>query len=374
MALAACGGGGAPVLQQPTAGQEPTAGQQPSDGQQGAGAEGTVQPANLARTLDNAGGTAGRSSKARVAANAIPRMGSVTQSSNVDSSGRTTDRASAAFDGSQLALAVEHQDGTFTRVAAPVSAIVAAGENPVFQGHRNGLWILGREENQRYSALIATISYSPTDASDWLAGGLLITADGSGGPVGAGDIDQIAWIDGPEVSGNVDLTGASGSAAYTGAAIGNYTYTNGGDLQVGSFQGGFRLTANFDASSISGCVGCGQGVQIFPYFDSEGGDLDAEGVPIEFRLGQIGIGSDGIFNNGDVTISAVSAAGVNDNAFQGQSGKWGGRFSTRLVADSGLPRAAAVAFGGAFDIVSDQSGSGRTAVAYQGVSLPTPSN
>lgn len=364
MALAACGGGGAPVSQQPTVGQ------------QGAGAEGTVQPADLARSLDNAGGTAGRSSKARIAANAIPRMGSVTQSSNVDSSGRTTDRASAAFNGSQLALTVEHQDGTSTPVTAPVSAFASPpSENSAFPGHQAGLWILGREENQRYSALIATISYSPADASDWLAGGLLITADGSGGPVGAGDIDQIAWIDGPEISGNVDLSGASGSAVYAGAAIGNYTSTNGGNLEVGMFQSPFRLTANFDASSISGCVGCGQGVQIFPYFDSEDDDPQAVGVPFEFRLGQIGIGSDGIFNNGDVTISTVSGAGLNDNALQGQSGKWGGRFSTRLVADSGLPRTAAVAFGGSFDIVPDSSsGSGRTAVAYQGVSLPTPSN
>ena len=339
------------------------------------GGGGTGQSADLARPLDNAGESNRNLQKARVAANAIPRMGSVTQSSNVDSSGRTTDRASATFDGSQLALTVAHQDGTSTPVAAPVSAFVSPpSENSAFPGHQAGQWLLRREESGRYSALIATISYSPTDASDWLAGGLLITADGSGGPVGAGDIDQIAWIDGPEVSGNVDLAGASGSAVYTGGAIGNYTSTNGEDLQVGSFQGRFQLTANFDGSSISGCVGCGQGVQIFPYFDSEDDAPEANGVPFEFRLGQIGIGSDGIFNNGDVTISTVSGAGLNDNALQGQSGKWGGRFSTRLVADSGLPRTAAVAFGGAFDIVSDPSGSGRTAVAYQGVSLPTPSN
>lgn len=287
-ALAACGGGGTPASQQPAVGQQPTdgqqptvgqqpttdgqqptdsqqpsdsqqpaGGQQPSGGQQGAGAEGTVRPADLARTLDNTGGTARISEKARVAANAIPRMGSVTQSSNTDSSGVTTDTASATFDGSQLSLTVAHQDGTSTQVAAPISAFVSTSEDSVFQGHSSGQWMLGSEESDRYSALIAMISYSSTSPSDWLAGGLLITADGSGGPVGAGDVNQIAWIDGPEVSGKVDLTGASRSAVYTGTAIGNYTATSGGSLEVGAFQSPFQITANFDASSISGCVGCG---------------------------------------------------------------------------------------------------------------------
>ena len=352
-ALAGCGGGGTPVSQQPTG----------------------DQPGDLARNLDNTGRTT-RVDKARIAANAIPRMGSVTQSSNVDSSGRTTDRASATFDGSQMSLAIAHQDGTSTRVTAPISALVSTGENSVFQGHRDGQWMLGREENGRHTALIATISYSPASASDWLAGGLLITADGSGGPVGAGDVDQVAWIDGPEVSGNVDLSGASGSAVYSGAVVGNYTSTSGANLEVGAFQGRVSLTANFDASSISGCIGCGQGIRISPYYDSEnGGDLEGEGVPLEFRLGRIGIGDDGIFNNGDVTIStAPGAEDLTDESLQGQSGKWGGRFSTRLIADSSRPRAAAVAFGGSFDIVSGASGPGRTAVVYQGISLPTPSN
>ncbi len=353
-ALAACSGGGAPVSQQ-----------QPAGG----------QPADLARTLNNAGGTALISEKARAAANSIPRMGSVTQSSNTDSSGRTTDRASATFDGIQMSLTVTHLDGTSTGITAPVSAFSSTSADSVFQGHRGGQWMLGREENGRNSALIAMISYSPTSASDWLAGGLLITADGSGGPIGAGDVDQIAWIDGPEVSGNVDLTGALGSAAYTGPVLGNYTSTNGGNLEVGAFEGSLQLTASFDASSISGCIGCGRGIRISPYYSSEGGDDgDADGAPLEFRLGQIAIGSNGIFNNGDVAISAVPGAeDLSDEALQGQSGKWGGRFSTRLVADSGLPRAAAVTFGGSFNIVGPPD-VGTTAVVYQGISLPTPSN
>lgn len=400
MTLAACGSGGAPVLQQPTGGQQPAEGQQPTGGeqptgsqqptggqqpaggeqptggQQGTGAEGTARSTDLARTFNVADRTA-RFENARAAANAIPRMGSVTQSSNVDSSGRTTDRASAAFDGSQLSLTVAHQDGTSTQVAAPVSAFVSTSEESLFQGHSSGQWMLGSEAGAgSYYALIATISYSPTIASDWLAGGLLITADGSGGPVGAGDVDQVAWIDGPEVSGNVDLTGASGSAVYTGNAIGNYTATSSGSLEVGAFQSPFRLTANFDASSISGCVGCDRGVQVSPYYISEGGDdLEPDGVPLEFRLGQIAIGNDGIFNNGDVTISPVPGAQeLTAESLQDQSGKWGGRFSTRLVADSGRPRAAAVAFGGSFNIVSGTAGAGNTAVVYQGISLPTPSN
>ena len=106
--LTACGGGGgggggSPAAQAPPAAPDPAPARTPTQADVN-----RFRAADPAKNLDSATG----------AARALPRFGSVTQSTNVDSNGVTTDRASAAFDGTGMTVRVTRADSNVLETSA----------------------------------------------------------------------------------------------------------------------------------------------------------------------------------------------------------------------------------------------------------------
>ena len=66
----------------------------------------------------------------QTAATALPKFGSVTQSSNVDANGRTTDQASVDFDGTTVEVTVTQANGSSFNFASSDDAWLSGTINP----------------------------------------------------------------------------------------------------------------------------------------------------------------------------------------------------------------------------------------------------
>ena len=294
---------------------------------------------------------------AQAAATATPTFGSVTQSSNQDEFGVSTDTASTTFSSGRLTLAIARQDGgTF---------LLDTAEHTEISENLDGATEFAPDRAASRATLIdinaselgvarVLVLWSPSDDSEYLAGGYWFRATGDlfGEDIGiyevftgdAGTAEIGAFVDGTELRGTPDLP-LTGTAAYDGYVGGLYAAQAGNDVQIeagtiemGEFDGDIALTANFDTQDISGTVDNIYVIytQFAPDGESESGESQTDYV---MELGAAPFGSDGTFTGSDVTITHPELS-VNTE------GSWGGRFST--VDDSaGNPRAVAGTFGGA---------------------------
>ena len=108
-ALAACGGGGTP---KPEAQAQPQPEQPAPETPAPAPADPTPAPTEADRNSVRTADSGKTLESARRAADSLPRFGSVTQSTNRDANGITTDRARAAFNGAGVAVTVTRADGS----------------------------------------------------------------------------------------------------------------------------------------------------------------------------------------------------------------------------------------------------------------------
>jgi len=184
---------------------------------------------------------------------------------------------------------------------------------------------------------------------DYLAFGYWLRAE-PGTPV---SIESGAFVDGPEIGGNISLPdlGRSGyrTATYTGYATGLMAGERGSDLYwVGEFIGEAELTAVFEndgsGGTIKGCIPCSSfGLPFFEVtltqFD-RAGNVDRPELtytPLHrINFGSEPIGGDGSFGGPTVTISG---GGITTS-----SGQWTGQFSSRQLGEN--PRLVGVAFAG----------------------------
>lgn len=181
------------------------------------------------------------------------------------------------------------------------------------------------------------VSWDSTDTTDYLAGGYWLHW--------TGDIlsdnyflsEGGAFVDGPELnlSHRPDMP-IAGSATYVGGAEGLYASVAGTDFgparqgksELGIFEGDMRLTANFAAQTIGGCVGCNGGIYL-------------QGTPSDYliRLGDAPFDNRGLYRGSSVTVEHPDLQIIHS------SGAWGGMFSS--VPDAGGdPRLVAWTLGG----------------------------
>ena len=294
---------------------------------------------------------------AQAAATATPTFGSVTQSSNQDEFGVSTDTASTTFSPGRLTLAIARQDGgTFLLDTAEHTEISenldgATEFAPDRAASRATLIDINASELNSATVLIL---WSPSDDSEYLAGGYWFRATGDlfaedigiyevfTGDAGTAEIG--AFVDGTELRGTPELP-ITGTAAYDGIVGGLYAAQAGIDAQIeagaiemGEFDGDIALTANFDTQDISGTVDniYLRYIQVAPDGESVSGESQTDYV---MELGAAPFGSDGTFTGSDVTITHPSFTTDTD-------GSWGGRFST-TDDSAGNPRVVAGTFGGA---------------------------
>ena len=277
------------------------------------------------------------------AAATLPSFGSVTQSSNSDASGMTTDTASVAFDGDRLTLTIARRDG-HALVLLPVEEADAQAEfDPPVDGRSGRAYALGDIDEEEASAALAAVytSWNDADPTNYLAGGFWMR-------IGV-DIDELdplnleaaiqvevgVFTDGPELSRTPTLPD-TGTASYEGPATGLYAYAPGGaadTAELGFFTATASLTAEFAAGTVEGCIGCTGGIDVATETAQDGGEFAERTLPARIVLGRTAIDADGTFSDAGVSLA------IDGRTIQRIDGAWGGRFSAIADAD-GDPRLA----------------------------------
>ena len=284
------------------------------------------------------------------AARARPAFGSVTQSSNSDGSGLTTDAASVEFRDGEFTLAVAREDGSDLTLATDRDAAGIGRLDTPVPGHvgRGFALFAASEDPVAFTVAALYTSWDDSDPTDYLAGGYwmrvafdieaLDPTDPAGSAPDAVEVEVGAFVDGPGLSAAPTLP-ALGTASYEGPSGGLYAYRYGsghegvadGTAELGEYSGTAELTADFAAGSISGAI---------RDIAASGTRTDPSGAEETFEdartLARIGLGpatvdAQGRFSDGTVGL-AIAGRGID-----AARGSWGGRFSAVPDAE-GDPR------------------------------------
>ena len=325
--LSACGGGGGSSNLMP----EMPGGSMPlAEMQDGGGADAGV-PMQLTEAQ-----LYGDTDIYRELAENSPNFGSITQSSN--GNGISTDRVETTLDASgELTLVVRDGNGD---VSLELDSRADLEENlngtawmddsaDDFPSNWSGNgWLLSKQDGNDTVVALAYTAWDDTDVTNYLAGGYWarvnandeVTELGTFGDAGPGSV--FSYYDGQDSSWERPITG---TATYLGSAEGAYVYPDG---DGGVWWSRLMLSADFAASSISGCVGCPEadpnrrdrGIYTYTTIEDLKDDRwTEEDLYIALRSGSIG--NDGSFE-GTLKVLELST----DNELISQ-GKWGGLFS-----------------------------------------------
>lgn len=280
----------------------------------------------------------------------LPRFGRVTQSSNAGSvAGITGDAASVWFDGTSGRLTIRREDGSRLHLNSAKGEIGDERFDSPIEGHTGTTGIFSDYTDTSVSVARVTVSWDKSDPTDHLAGGYWVHLEANRDLTEVKRAEIGAFVDGPELSSPPTLP-KLGTASYSGpaAALFAQVYGSGieevpaGSTETGMLSSVIDLTADFDARTISGCVGCSSPVYVSGYFTNAETGLESYGErtsKAQIHLGPAPIGSDGSFRNRAVSL-------VNpDFEVERTTGAWGGRFSNIQDAE-GDPRLVAGTFGG----------------------------
>ena len=297
-----------------------------------------------------------------------PIFGSITQSSNVDSTGETTDTASGSFDGSVARITVTQTDGSFTFANDapayyerdyPQSEFQVWAPLPYDSGNISYHARIDDEDDSFHADYIGVI-WNSDDVAEHSVWGYWLRSDGNPYEPGV-EFEAGAFVDGPEIDpANPPTLPSSGTASYSGEAQGVYHYQYGpenGELanavEIGQYVQPFSMTVNFADASISVCGACTGSNRIWGTAVSPDGTVVRtwSGLETAYRYeGTATLNSDGTFRTQQVTLTN-SVNPVTDF-----SGSMGGIFSN--VPDSnGNPRMVSGTSGGEYTQEDGSSGS-----------------
>ena len=315
MLMGGCGGGGGDDL-------SPAASETSSSGGSVSIAGTTTRLGSLSST--NSGYVAGSAGKV---ANARPKAGSVTQSSNVDGSGITVDSVQVAVNYGSTRREFSIRNGSSWSISTADGSPKAAADSDFGQELHKRI-----NNNSSLYVLVFSDIESASD-TDYLAAGIWGFVPDSAR--NANDVTFGAFADGSDPFNQGNLTALTGAASYFGGARGMGIHSNADDAQVGEFTGEVRLQADFGNASALGTIGGS-------ITDLESGDEDIGG---SLTLGSANIGS--------------SNSGFFDGRLSGRVGeidfigRWGGQFFGNGQTDN-KPGAVAGTFGGTGSSGSDK--------------------
>ena len=275
--------------------------------------------------VQSADADAVRTAAAKAARN-LPSFGSVTQSTVADSS------ASASFDGRSVEVAIRRGDGSRLVLDTGADTVPGFRESldPAIPGYSYRSESLLTETATGVALSTVYTNWNDADSTDWLAGGYWMHVEGGVERVTGAEVG--AFVYGPEItlSAPPTLPGA-GTASYDGDIAGFYAWTGSptDPDEVGEFEGDVRLTVNFAAGTMSGCMGCNGGVTVSGV--TEHGEPFAATAPVRLRVGATPFRADGTFRGRNVSVER------DDRIVTGTNGSWGGQFSNVPDAD-GDPR------------------------------------
>lgn len=350
LVLAGCGGGGPPASPNPPTGES----------------QGTAQSTPSPNTILNDLTAEDVQGSAEDAATARAKFGSVTQSSNV-AGGVTTDTASASFDGSQLTFSVTREDGSVENFRPPSEAtrqFDVPDPGSESEGRRGWVLISSSGGNAASIAFAAASWDQQAAQTQWLAQGIWIRVGDLENPTPQ-NVEIGTFVDGPEIEQDAELGGISGTATYDAFVSGLYVSEGGSgdEPKVGIFNSELRLEANFGSNTVSGCVGCGTGIEIQEI--STDND-EPETAPFQIRLGAATINDNGRVESGSTSVESTEAQVTST------SGSWSGRFSS--VNENGRPRGVAGTLGNSFTFPKSADTTETEDVVFVGSFLGTPAN
>ena len=286
---------------------------------------------------------------ALLAGTGTPGFGSVTQSTNQDGAGATTDRARATFSsGPRLVVNIARRSGAAISLDTAQHTFIDFGTVAApLPGRR--FWSAGLLKHSASEFTLARVAtdWASDDVTDYLAGGYWLHATGDiyNGRVNAAEAG--AFVDGPEIRGTPNLP-VTGTATYAGLASGVYAARYGSDPvtaavpqgtnELGEFDGTLILLANFEAGSIWGEV---SNIYLNYIGTTPSGEIYSrprEWSDYHLYLAPAQISSRGTFAGNQVTLT-------NPLLPISSTGSWGGRFSTRDDS-AGNPRLVAGTLGG----------------------------
>ena len=310
--ISACGGGG---------GGSPTAATPPDTSQPPASPMPTVDTAFSANPASSAAAT-------ERAATATPAFGSVTQSSNVNVSGVSTDAAQVTVTSNRITLRMRRRDGSgFTLNTVDHLVDGEQGVSPVTGRSWSGGILLDYDANS-LTVMRGAIDYSSTDITDWMAGGYWLHVRGNLNTGSVTGVEVGAFVDGPEISGPASIP-VSGTASYNGIASGIYAGQYGtdvaggqpGTIELGEYSGSFHAVADFSRGTISGSV---RNIVVDDIATEPDGSVYSGygAVPTRLELGATAIRSGGTFTGTNVRLVDPRYS------IASNEGSWGGRFST----------------------------------------------
>lgn len=276
--------------------------------------------------------------EAAQAANTLPGFGSVTQSSNSGASNVTSDTASASFDGTDISLTVEREDGSRLTLGSTTGRSESEDiDLPIPDRSGRAHLLLDFAERSISVAAVYT-SWNDSDPMNYLAGGYWVHIAGDLLTPHRLEVEVGAFMDGPELAGTPALP-ALGTASYQGLATGIFAYEYGtgdadrprGSAAAGQYVGAASLNADFAAGTISGRIDEMSLSAVGATPDGEEFTIEDADSTLHMDLGRIDIRPDGTFAGAGVTV------GSPDRMIASSRGSWGGRFST-IEDAAGDPR------------------------------------
>ncbi|MCY3852068.1 MAG: hypothetical protein OXG03_00590 [Gammaproteobacteria bacterium] len=307
------------------------------------------------------------------AATAIPRFGSITQSSNVDAQGLTTDHATGSFDGNTATITVTRADG---------SSFSFGEAFPAYWGPRDFTqaylrkWAVSSHDSGRrsyhsrtlddgsYHADYVGVSWNSANTNEYAVWGYWLRSDGPFFEPGVA-FEIGAFNDGPTMDpANPPTLPESGTATYTGEGQGIYHHQYGpgpeygeyaGAIEIGQYVVPYEVTVDFGQSSIEVCGNCGTPSEYFGLWGdgrkTDGTFYRFDAVPTAYRLeGTATVNSDGSFRSQQVTLTNP------DKPVTSFEGSMGGLLSNVPDA-SGNPEGLAGTNGGTYTHAGGESGS-----------------
>ena len=255
-------------------------------------------PGNALEAAQNEGGQGAIEKASRNS----PKAGSVTQSSNADSDGVTTDSVSveARYVGDKVQYRVQNSNAGWS---------VNSREDEVLDRVGGEGWD-GVELKKRLPGadLYVDVYAGPVPPSDHVAGGIWVYV-----PESATNVDDFvfgAFVDGNDPFKQSELSALTGVVTYEGEGDVTLVYSDADPTARRNYfpDASVSLTVDFDNETVSGTIH----------------SFDADGEPVnlsmtELTLGEANIGdSDSGFFSGDTR--GTTPKGVNGD------GKWGGQF------------------------------------------------
>lgn len=257
---------------------------------------------------------------------------------------------STSFDGTDLTVTISREDGSALTLHTGSDASEASEtiDSPI-AGHSAQSWVLFEPTTDGMSIAIATVTANEDDAADYLTVGHWMHIAVDVAEFSFTGAETGAFVDGPELMAPPASLPAQGTASYYGPASGAYSVLHGTDTGVvpgstesGMFDSTIELAADFAANTISGCVGCRDGVALFgELYDADTGEsTEVMFVDSGYRLhlDSTALDPNGTFLGQQMRLQHP------DISIASTEGAWGGRFSN--IADSvGDPRLVAATFG-----------------------------